>query len=671
MPAPQQSSVPVYKETSNIPRPNTAYHEFREQNSAGYALSKMLGAVPKAYGTVKTNAEKGDNADQSKMEQEQLAALGSMGAAQDRLKLAGGKSMFGIMKDPDSSMDAFQINRGRRDADLYAGKLRDAYAAAGLDANDDPDAFRSFVEQQQSALFGGTLKGVDPSYYHGFLTRVAPVYEDMGKAHAGHLDSFVTSKTKQAMETRIGSKVELELSINRERNGFGNFMDSIMGAESGGNYNAYHGHGNNSQLKFTNMTIGEVLDWQGGGEWRRLGAGSSAVGKYQFIESTLREVVRGSGIDMNTKFSPAVQDQLIQHRLMSKRGMQKFLDGETTAEQFLDNGLALEFAGLKKTNGRGHYDGDGLNKGGHASRKTIASLLQLREAYIKDPTAIALKKKAAGKKGEVLIGGDPENPQVSVANDIDQAEAEYGVPQTEARTAAATAFIKMMEANPAHAQRNDLDDIMTEWKLPQAERQRVYDARDAIQEEQSHKSGMAEAQKQSDIVDAASSFISSGNSEDLAKIKGLDPKVHQQLLRVTNNPPSASSTDEGFLDDANFGTPGFPREALEAYASGQIDKQTFTAAMRSNKMANDSKPVLALPGVRSFVTSLRDSLPMTARKDFDAQLAMTISDLTEDLGKSPALKVVLAEARELHGILSEQAAASQQSLMDKYNISSR
>src|SRR5690606_34793400 len=162
----------------------------------------------------------------------------------------------------------------------------------------------------------------------------------------------------------------------------GTFMDNIMGAESGGNYNAFHGNGNNQSIRFTDMTIGDVLQWQKNGLWKRHGASSSAVGKYQFLEKTLRETAREAGVSLDTKFTPAVQDKLIFHRLTQKRGMKDYLEGKISAEEFLDSGLAKEFAGLKMTSGKGAYDGDGLNKATLSSRKTLAALKAFKEAYL-------------------------------------------------------------------------------------------------------------------------------------------------------------------------------------------------------------------------------------------------------------------------------------------------
>ena len=61
-------------------------------------------------------------------------------------------------------------------------------------------------------------------------------------------------------------------------------------AESRGNYNAYFGNAGNKKVQFTTMTIQEVLAWQD--SYVRQGSPSSAVGRHQFLNTTLAGLVR-------------------------------------------------------------------------------------------------------------------------------------------------------------------------------------------------------------------------------------------------------------------------------------------------------------------------------------------------------------------------------------------
>ena len=66
-------------------------------------------------------------------------------------------------------------------------------------------------------------------------------------------------------------------------------LDLVAGGESNGDYNAVYGIrvGSSQQPDFSRMTISEVRQYQR----QRIASGqpSSAVGKYQFIQSTLDE----------------------------------------------------------------------------------------------------------------------------------------------------------------------------------------------------------------------------------------------------------------------------------------------------------------------------------------------------------------------------------------------
>lgn len=109
----------------------------------------------------------------------------------------------------------------------------------------------------------------------------------------------------------------------------------------------------------TEMTLAEVLEYQR--EIRAMGTISSAVGRYQFIYLTLRDLVETHGISDSLIFDAEVQTYLARF-LMHQCG---FFDRATPNVQ-LANCLAGVWAALPLVGGPGRgqsaYAADGVNK---------------------------------------------------------------------------------------------------------------------------------------------------------------------------------------------------------------------------------------------------------------------------------------------------------------------
>ena len=139
-------------------------------------------------------------------------------------------------------------------------------------------------------------------------------------------------------------------------------LDTIAKVESRNNYNAHYGNANNTKIQFTSMTVGEVLAWQE--EFVSKGNPSSAVGRYQFIDSTLRGLVQELKIDEEETFTPALQDTLAV-ALLERRGVREYAAGNMSKEEFAHN-LSKEWAALPKVIGenpeQSYYAGDGMNR---------------------------------------------------------------------------------------------------------------------------------------------------------------------------------------------------------------------------------------------------------------------------------------------------------------------
>lgn len=141
-------------------------------------------------------------------------------------------------------------------------------------------------------------------------------------------------------------------------------LDFIAEPESGGDYNVVWGRikpQDRPQRPLVKMTIAEVLAWQESIDARYQ---SEAAGRYQIMEDTLRPLPPAAGLLVTNLFNEANQDALATV-LLRRRGLDKYLAGEISAETFANN-LAREWASLPVVTGpkkgRSYYAGDGLNK---------------------------------------------------------------------------------------------------------------------------------------------------------------------------------------------------------------------------------------------------------------------------------------------------------------------
>ena len=138
-------------------------------------------------------------------------------------------------------------------------------------------------------------------------------------------------------------------------------LDVIAKGESRGNYNAYFGNVNNSDIRFTSMTVAEVVDWQL--DFVAAGNASSAVGRYQIIDTTLQSLISQQRIDLSVVFDETIQD-ILAIALLERRGVRDYLNQRISRDEFARN-LSMEWAALPQVIGENptasYYSGDGLN----------------------------------------------------------------------------------------------------------------------------------------------------------------------------------------------------------------------------------------------------------------------------------------------------------------------
>lgn len=240
-----------------------------------------------------------------------------------------------------------------------------------------------------------------------------------------------------------GLSVESEVDMDYTR-----LLDTIAKGESTGNYNAYYGNVRNQSIDFTSMSVAQVQEWQR--NYVNSGSRSSAVGKYQFIQTTLRGLIEELDVDVNTPFDEGLQDRLAL-TLLERRGLSRYLAGELSRDEFAHN-LSQEWAALPRTLGgdpnASYYAGDGLNSAHIALAEVLPAVESVKqdheavrvahadlEARIAQAEAIGIQEAAKREQNdnqpddngdsEVLVAtGETNGSNASVANPGEQPSIE-------------------------------------------------------------------------------------------------------------------------------------------------------------------------------------------------------------------------------------------------------
>lgn len=105
----------------------------------------------------------------------------------------------------------------------------------------------------------------------------------------------------------------------------------------------------------TQMTLKEIFDWIDATPGQ-----NHAIGRYQFIPTTLRAVMAEVGAPAAARFTPALQDRLADV-LLHQAGLAEYMGGGMAQATFMNN-LARIWAGLPNSSGKSHYAGIAGNK---------------------------------------------------------------------------------------------------------------------------------------------------------------------------------------------------------------------------------------------------------------------------------------------------------------------
>lgn len=96
---------------------------------------------------------------------------------------------------------------------------------------------------------------------------------------------------------------------------------------------------------------------------------SSAIGRYQIVRTTLRNIKRELSLGAALLFDEDMQDRLACY-LLGVRGIDKYLAGRLSEDTLINN-LAKEWASLPTTSGKGHYDGQNARIGAARLRMVL------------------------------------------------------------------------------------------------------------------------------------------------------------------------------------------------------------------------------------------------------------------------------------------------------------
>lgn len=155
--------------------------------------------------------------------------------------------------------------------------------------------------------------------------------------------------------------------------------DFIGSVEAPKGYGQVYG-GSRVKRDVSKMTVGEVLAFQKemlrSQRHKPVDQRSSAVGKYQFISKTLRGLIRKHKVPMETPFNKELQDSLALE-LMKGRGLDRYLDGRLSENQFADN-LAKEWASMPNRSGKSAHAGVGTNRALVSRRDFLAKIRALK-----------------------------------------------------------------------------------------------------------------------------------------------------------------------------------------------------------------------------------------------------------------------------------------------------
>lgn len=258
-----------------------------------------------------------------------------------------------------------------------AGGTSTPGGAAGSAAVPAPSSTKSGTAAGAAAATTIDTKTAQAALAEATAKRVK-IVEEKGpaspEAKAARLAEFKARRQAEVagaaeMSARSRAAQETPLAGERPTSSATKILDLIGRVEgAGGNYNVLVGGKTNPEL--TSMTISEVLAFQN--NMIAQGHESTAVGKYQIIQDTLKGLLRQGVVSPNETFSPSTQDKLAT-ALLNEKGWTRFQSGKMSADQMAD-GIAKIWAAFPMANGQSYYQGKGSNKALLSRQEVLTAL---------------------------------------------------------------------------------------------------------------------------------------------------------------------------------------------------------------------------------------------------------------------------------------------------------
>ncbi len=277
---------------------------------------------------------------------------------------AGTKPSTSVLSVPDS-------RQGPEVADVQKALLALGYKLPqhGVDGIRGPETVAAVKEFQQAnnlTVDGDpgpeTIAALNKAIASKGIKIEKSTEKDVKYAGAGGARGGVGTSKAPALMTDANTKGKL-----------GDILNFIARYESNGNYNIMVG---GKTAKLTDMTIGQVLDMQK--DMIKRGHESTAVGRYQYIRSTLAGTARQMGLDIDKiKFDERTQDMLAVHTLATSCSLDDWLDRKIDDGEFL-NKIAKVWASVPTTSGGSFYQGVGSNKAGVSANVALNTLKDIR-----------------------------------------------------------------------------------------------------------------------------------------------------------------------------------------------------------------------------------------------------------------------------------------------------